>query len=31
VTLSHDRTGQCWDNALLESFFASLKDEIIDL
>ena len=21
------RTGQCWDNALAESFFASLKNE----
>jgi putative transposase len=25
VTLSSGRTGQCWDNALAESFFASLK------
>jgi hypothetical protein len=31
VTLSHGRTGQCWDNALSESFFASLKAELIDL
>ena len=31
VTLSHGRTGQCWDNALSESFFASLKGELIDL
>ena len=31
VTLSHGRTGQCWDNALSESFFASLKGEPIDL
>jgi transposase InsO family protein len=30
VTLSHGRTGQCWDNALAESFFASLKGELID-
>jgi putative transposase len=30
VTLSHGRTGQCWDNALSESFFASLKGELID-
>ena len=22
--------GQCWDNALAESFFASLKGELID-
>jgi hypothetical protein len=31
VTLSHGRTGQCWDNALSESFFASLKGEVIEL
>ena len=31
VTLSHGRTGQCWDNALSESFFASLKGELLDL
>jgi transposase InsO family protein len=31
VTLSVGRTGQCWDNALAESFFASLKGELIDL
>jgi putative transposase len=31
VMLSHGRTGQCWDNALSESFFASLKGEFIDL
>jgi transposase InsO family protein len=24
------RTGQCWDNALAESFFSSLKGELID-
>src|SRR5262249_3508508 len=30
VTLSHGRTGQCWDNALSESFFTSLKGELID-
>jgi putative transposase len=24
------RTGQCWDNALAESFFASLKRECLD-
>jgi putative transposase len=28
VKLSHGRTGQCWDNALSESFFASLKGEL---
>jgi transposase InsO family protein len=31
VTLSVGRTGQCWDNALAESFFASLKGECLDL
>ena len=31
VGLSHSRTGQCWDNALAESFFGSLKGELIDL
>ena len=31
VTLSHGGTGQCWDNALAESFFASIKGELIDL
>jgi transposase InsO family protein len=30
VTLSVGRTGQCWDNALAESFFASLKRELIN-
>jgi putative transposase len=30
VVLSPGRTGQCWDNALAESFFASLKGELID-
>ena len=29
VTLSVGRTGQCWDNALAESFFATLKRELI--
>ncbi len=29
--LSLGRTGQCWDNALAESFFATLKGELIDL
>jgi putative transposase len=28
VTLSHGRTGQCRDNALAESFFASVKGEL---
>ncbi len=31
VTLSVGRTGQCWDNALAESFFSSLKGELIDI
>jgi transposase InsO family protein len=31
VQLSHGRTGQCWDNALSESFFASVKGELLDL
>ena len=31
VRLSHGRTGQCWDNALSESFFASIKGELLDL
>jgi transposase InsO family protein len=30
VILSTGRTGQCWDNALAESFFASLKGECLD-
>jgi transposase InsO family protein len=29
VALSLGRTGQCWDNALAESFFASFKGELI--
>lgn len=24
------RTGQCWDNALAESFFATIKRELLD-
>jgi transposase InsO family protein len=31
VALSVGRTGQCWDNALAESFFASIKGELLDL
>ena len=31
VTLSLGRTGQCWDNALAESFFSALKGELIDV
>ncbi len=30
VVLSLGRKGQCWDNALAESFFATLKGELID-
>jgi putative transposase len=30
VRLSTGRTGQCWDNALAESFFASLKGECLN-
>ena len=30
VTLSVGRTGQCWDNAVSESFFASIKGELTD-
>ncbi|WP_184945526.1 IS3 family transposase [Kitasatospora kifunensis] len=29
ISLSVGRTGQCWDNALAESFFATLKRELI--
>ncbi|MFI6510967.1 IS3 family transposase [Streptosporangium sp. NPDC050855] len=30
VRLSVGRKGQCWDNALAESFFATLKGELLD-
>jgi putative transposase len=30
VTLFAGRTGQCWDNALAESFFGSIKGELLD-
>ena len=29
VTQSMSRPGQCWDNAVAESWFATLKDELI--
>ncbi|MFF0085981.1 integrase core domain-containing protein [Streptomyces canus] len=29
VRLSVDRTGQCWGNALAESFFATIKRELL--
>ncbi|WP_255139246.1 IS3 family transposase [Streptomyces somaliensis] len=29
IRLSVGRTGQCWDNALAESFFATLKRELL--
>jgi len=30
VRLSVGRTGQCWDNALAESFFATIKGELLE-
>jgi transposase InsO family protein len=30
VTLSVGRSGQCWDNAVAESFFATIKTELLD-
>jgi transposase InsO family protein len=30
VKLSVGRTGQCWDNALAESFFATIKGELLE-
>ncbi len=30
VVLSHGRTGQCWDDALAESFFGAIKGELLD-
>ncbi|MEV1199417.1 integrase core domain-containing protein [Microbispora rosea] len=30
MRLSVGRRGQCWDNALAESFFATLKGELLD-
>jgi transposase InsO family protein len=30
LRLSHGRTGQCWDNAVGESFFATIKNELLE-
>jgi transposase InsO family protein len=30
VVLSVGRKGQCWDNAVAESFFATIKAELLD-
>jgi transposase InsO family protein len=30
VTLSVSRKGECWDNAVAESFFATIKRELIN-
>ena len=30
VELSIGRTGECWDNAVAESFFATIKRELIE-
>ena len=30
VRLSVGRTGQCWDNALAESFFSTIRRELLD-
>ena len=30
MTLSLGRKGTCWDNAVAESFFATIKRELID-
>ncbi|MFM9701158.1 integrase core domain-containing protein [Streptomyces europaeiscabiei] len=30
MRLSVGRTAQCWDNALAESFFATIKRELLD-
>ncbi|MFF9222173.1 integrase core domain-containing protein, partial [Streptomyces viridosporus] len=30
LILSVGRSGQCWDNALAESFFATIKRELLD-
>jgi putative transposase len=30
MRLSVGRKGQCWDNAVAESFFATIKTELLD-
>ena len=30
ITQSMSRTGDCWDNAVAESFFATLRAELVD-
>ena len=30
MTCSMSRKGDCWDNAVAESFFATLKGELVD-
>ncbi len=31
ITVSMSRKGNCWDNAVTESFFGTLKSECVDL
>jgi transposase InsO family protein len=31
ITVSMSRKGTCWDNAVSESFFGTLKGECVDL
>lgn len=31
IIASMNRTGDCWDNAVAESFFATLKAELVDV
>ena len=30
MTASMSRTGDCWDNAVVESFFSTLKRELVE-
>jgi transposase InsO family protein len=30
ITCSMSRTGDCWDNAVMEAFFSTLKTELAD-